>query len=127
METANIAYYVNRNVPWTKEDVSIIENLYNGCNTIMDIAIVVKKTPGQIAFKLKQLGLVSNHMRAKGYHDYVKSKLYYDIVEEGIKQDEAKKKAKLEKRKITLNDVFERILALEVHISEIKQQLEIKN
>jgi hypothetical protein len=120
----NISYYTNRYIPYTPDDISLIEELYNKNQNICEIGKILKRTPGQISFKLKQLGIIKNHMHANGYSEYVKSQLYSEIVTEGKKLDEEKKAAKRAKAaKITLEILHLQILKLQEDIREIKEAL----
>ena len=78
----NIEYYDRRKEEWsTSETEQIhIEYLYKQL-TILQIAYVHKRTPGDILYKLKILHIISEYKYARGYFDYINSNLYTQIME----------------------------------------------
>ena len=86
----NIEYYDRRKEEWNAEETNQlqIEYWYKQF-TILQIAEIHRRTPGDILYKCKMLNIISEYKYARGYFDYIYSNLYNQIME---KMNNEKKK-----------------------------------
>ena len=87
-----LEFYDRQNEDWTNEELQEIKDEYNKKMNVSEIADLHHRTPGSISFKLKKLGVIDNHMEARGYHEYQDSELYKEIVSKGKKKQVKAKK-----------------------------------
>ena len=89
-------YYNRQKDIWDDNELENIRTEYetNGMN-IIQIADIHRRTPGSIAYKIKNLGIITCHSLARGYFDYITSNLYREIVDSGNKSDRYKKVKKV--------------------------------
>jgi len=85
-----LEYYDRRKDEWSASETEQLrmEYLYK-LLTIIDIADIHKRTPGDILYKCKILNIISEYKYARGYSDYINSNLYNQIM---AKVDDEKKK-----------------------------------
>ena len=78
----NIDYYDRRKEEWSTSETEQlrIEYWYKQL-TILQIAYIHRRTPGDILYKLKMLHIISEYKYARGYFDYINSNLYIQIME----------------------------------------------
>jgi len=97
-----LAYYVRYELPWDDDEDEQIRNEYikEGFD-IVTIGYIHKRTPGQIACRLRKLSIINITVEARGYADYILSDLYKEIVytsrERAVKRKEQKEQEKLVK------------------------------
>jgi hypothetical protein len=68
-------------LPWTGEELTMIRQQYNEQGMdVIQIANIHYKTPGQVAYRLKQIGAVDsmNH-EIRGYKEYCDSPLFQEV------------------------------------------------
>lgn len=89
-------YYNRQKEVWDDKELCDIKNEYETKElSISQIADIHHRTPGSISYKLKNLGIITNHTLSRGYLEYKNSILYKEIVETG-KAFDAKKKVNKE-------------------------------
>ena len=78
-----LSYYHLREEPWTEtEDVTLRSEYVDQKLDIIQIADRHYKTPGQISYRLKKLGITAHHYKeTRGYDTYLQSDLYCEIKE----------------------------------------------
>jgi hypothetical protein len=83
-EIPPLSHFTRGNESWTDEESREIQKEY-AADKLDIIAIGVKhqRTPGQISYRLKGLGLVTHNTKARGYEEYRGSKLYEEITSSG--------------------------------------------
>jgi hypothetical protein len=88
----SLDYYIRQKEKWS--DVESSQLLKEYCNDNMNISQIGdihKKTPGSIAYKLRQMGIINTNTEARGYDSYKNSNLYNEIVTKG-RENDAKKR-----------------------------------
>ena len=96
-----LSFYDRSKVPWSVEESEEVRKEYEAeMLSIIDIGNKHKRTPGCIAYKLKNLGLIVHNALSRGYTEYKTSNLYIEICKEYKKCDEEKKNKKEEKLKL---------------------------
>jgi hypothetical protein len=91
-------YYNRQKVICDENELQEIKDEYeNKKMTISEIADIHFRTPGSIAYKLKNMKLITHNTLARGYQEYKESKLYNTIVARGKLEDAQKKLKKVEK------------------------------
>ena len=130
-----LSFYDRSNVPWSVEESEEVRKEYETeLLSIIDIGNKHKRTPGCIAYKLKNLGLIVHNTLSRGYTEYKTSNLYIEICKEYKKCDEEKKIKKEEKQKgeitenvkkhkLTKKDIIHEIKYLKEEISEMKKDI----
>lgn len=135
----SLSYYDRSKAPWSVDESNELRKEYeNDLLTIIDIGIKHKRTPGCIAYKLKNLGLIVHNALSRGYTEYKTSALYNEIClqykkdadEKKIKKEE-KLKLKEEKQKLkeevgttkTQSDIVNEIKSLKDSVSEMKKDI----
>ena len=88
----SFSYYDRSKVPWEEEEIEQVRLEYYEGKTIQEIGDSHRRTPGSVAYRLKSIGCVSNHMQARGYDEYRSSPLYAEIVGTEKKPSEKKEK-----------------------------------
>jgi hypothetical protein len=108
-------YYNRQKDIWDDKELENIRTEYetNGMN-IIQIADIHRRTPGSIAYKIKNLGIISCHSLAKGYFDYISSNLYREIVDSGNKNDRYKKVKKVTEVKIKVEPLVIRVSSSDI-------------
>ena len=85
-------YYNRQKAVWDENELQTIRNQYeNDKMNISEIADAHFRTPGSIAYKLKNMKLITHNTLARGYLEYKQSKLYKTIVARGKVEDAQKK------------------------------------
>jgi hypothetical protein len=85
-------YYHRQKAMWDENELKDIMDEYeNKKMNISEIADAHFRTPGSIAYKLKNMKLITHNTLAKGYQEYKESKLYKTIVAKGKLEDAQKK------------------------------------
>ena len=76
-----LSYYNKLHLPWTSEELTLIKQQYNEQGMdVIQIGNIHYKTPGQVSYRLKQIGAVdkmSNDIR--GYKEYRESSLFQEV------------------------------------------------
>jgi len=133
-----LEYYSRQKESWSEEELKQIKDEYETKElSISEIADIHRRTPGSIAFKLKNIDLIPHYTVSRGYSEYIHSALYKEIVENG-KNEYNEKKAKkeaitAEKNVIREGKIAERPLrvrgaaATEVITTQSKEIAELKN
>ena len=81
MDTNKSCFYDRSGTSWDDEEDEQLRGEYDDDEyDIMQIGILHRRTPGGIAFRLKNLERHKFHTEARGYEEYVKSTLYKDVV-----------------------------------------------
>jgi len=103
-----ISYYDRSKLPWDNNEILEVKREYEeDLLNIIEIGNNHKRTPGCIAYKLKNIGLITHNSLAKGYTEYKTSELYKEICGECKKKDlerAEKKKEKIKKKNELLLD-----------------------
>ena len=96
-----LSYYERSKTPWNEEEYSQVKKEYEtDLLTIIQIADIHKRTPGCIAYALQwYVKLIKSNTHARGYAEYIVSKLYEEICEGNKKRREEKAAKKEEKVK----------------------------
>jgi hypothetical protein len=94
MNTAD--FYDRSKLKWTEEEARQIRKAYETDEmNIIQIADIHKRTPGCIAAKLKDDGVVVSHTLTRGFEEYKASDLFKEIcVEYRLREEERKEKKK---------------------------------
>ena len=77
----SLSYYHLREEPWTDtEDLQLRTEYVDQQLDITQIADLHYKTPGQISYRLKKLGITEHYYKdTRGYDKYISSALYQEI------------------------------------------------
>jgi hypothetical protein len=77
----SLSYYHLREEPWTDtEDLQLRAEYVDQELDIVQIADLHYKTPGQISYRLKKLGITEHYYKdTRGYDKYISSALYQEI------------------------------------------------
>lgn len=132
-----LSFYDRSKAPWTIEESEEVRKEYEtDLLSIIDIGNTHKRTPGCIAYKLKNLGLIVHNTLSRGYREYKTSNLYIEICKENKKGDEEKKLKKEEKlklkgestenvkpHKLTNSEIIQEIKCLKEEVSEMKKDI----
>ena len=104
----SLSYYHLREEPWTDiEDLQLRTEYVDQELDITQIADLHYKTPGQISYRLKKLGITEHYYKdTRGYNKYVSSSLYQEI-KEAPKAHIQKEKKERKGRKTKLNLIEE--------------------
>jgi hypothetical protein len=87
-----LEYYNRQNARWDDKEIEDIKFEYETKEmTISQIGDIHRRSPGSIAHKIKNIGLIANFNLARGYLEYKNSSLYKEIVEKGKLSDNIKK------------------------------------
>jgi DNA-binding transcriptional regulator GbsR (MarR family) len=83
-----LSYYHLREEPWAEtEDATLRSEYVDQKLDIIQIADRHYKTPGQISYRLKKLGITDNYYKeTRGYDAYLQSDLYCEIKESPKKE-----------------------------------------
>jgi len=133
----SLNFYDRSKTPWTVEESEEVRKEYEtDLLSIIEIGNKHKRTPGCIAYKLKNLGLIVHNALSRGYTEYKTSNLYIEICKEYKKGDEEKKLKKEEKlklkgeskenvktHKLTKADIIHEIKYLKEEVSEMKKDI----
>jgi len=105
-----LGYYERSKTPWNEEEYSQVKKEYETeLLDIIQIADLHKRTPGCIAYALQwYLKLIKHNTHARGYAEYIVSKLYEEICEGNKKRREEKAAGKEEKVKAKAKAKVER-------------------
>lgn len=126
----SLSYYRLRDEPWTEtEDLQLRTEYIDQGLDIIQIADLHYKTPGQISYRLKKLGITDNYYKnTRGYDKYITSTLYREIRDAPkahIQKEEKERKRKrnkslpMEEIRIEINQLHEEINGLKKDIKEI--------
>jgi hypothetical protein len=92
----SLEYYDRQKEPWVDKEFNELRIEYVDKQlTICQIADIHRRTPGAISYRLGALGLIISNALARGYSEYINSKLYKEIVENSKVQKSEKVKAKI--------------------------------
>lgn len=73
----SLSYYDRIHYPWTDEELAAIRQQYNEQKMdVIQMGNIHRKTPGQVAYRLKQIGVVSKDDVVRGYIEYRQSDLF---------------------------------------------------
>jgi hypothetical protein len=103
------------NIELNKLQVEYINNNMN----VIEIADLHKRTPGSIAYRLKKLGLVTNHMETNGYDTYRNSDLYKEIVNTGANKPFEKKTVKVKRKINEIQQIQRDLMILKNGLAEV--------
>lgn len=94
-----LSYYHLQDQPWTElEDQQLRAEYIEQLLDIIQIANLHYKTPGQIANRLKRLGITKNYYTGtRGYEQYKQSTLYREIIDRNETDKQIKETKKREK------------------------------
>ncbi len=124
----SIDYYTNSKTSWLSTDDEELIKKYNEDYDIIQLGRLFKKTPGQVAYRLQKLKVISSTMCAKGYNDYKESDLYKSIANDfKIKRQASKDKEKALHPNITVNLQNNDISLLRSEVNEMKLQMNLIN
>jgi hypothetical protein len=117
----SLSYYHLRNEPWTDtEDLQLRAEYVDQELDIIQIADLHYKTPGQIAYRLKKLGITEHYYKGtRGYDRYASSALYQEI-KNAPKAHIQKEKKERKGRKNKLNPVEE----LRLEFSKLHEEID---
>ncbi len=125
----SLAYYVKAKDTWTSDDEQYLRQSHLQNKNINEIADHLKRTPGSCAYKMKILGLITDHRTVPGYEDYTKSTLYAEIratnppkKKEGV-QSQAPSHSYVQE----LKDIKTILSALQKDVADIKGLIDINN
>jgi len=134
----SVNYYDCSKLPWNEEETEELKSEYGiHLLNIIEIANIHRRTPGSIAYKLKNIGMVGYAVMARGYEEYKNSTLYNQVVQQHRKEDTEKKSKKDQKKeekmkikeekdslqKMSKVDLIREILTMKEEISEIKEDI----
>ena len=87
-----LAYYSRQTDTWTESEVQQLRSQYlYDKMTVSQISDICRRTPGSVAYKLKNLGFVEDIISARGYAEYKNSDLYKEIIAKGNRTDAQKR------------------------------------
>jgi hypothetical protein len=87
-----LGYYSRQTEHWTESEVQQLRSQYlYDKMTVSQISDICRRTPGSVAYKLKNLGFVEEIISARGYAEYKNSDLYKEIIAKGNRTDTQKK------------------------------------
>jgi len=76
-----LEYYTRQKESWSESELQEIRTEYDSQQlTISQIGDLHRRTPGQIGYALKRIGLVTHNTKVRGYAEYRESELYSEIV-----------------------------------------------
>ena len=74
-------YYINSGIGWSLIEDDLLKTSYiNEGRDILEIAVKHKRTPGGIAYRLRQLDIIKNNPDARGYEEYKNSALFKEVL-----------------------------------------------
>lgn len=116
-----LSYYHLQDQPWTElEDQQLRAEYVEQLLDIIQIANLHYKTPGQIANRLKRLGITENYYKGtRGYEQYKQSTLYREIIdrnetEKQIKETKKREKETLQEERKSRNSKLELIEYIQI-------------
>ena len=128
----SLSYYHLREEPWTEtEDLQLRIEYVDQELDIIQIADLHYKTPGQIAYRLKKLGITEHYYKGtRGYDTYARSALYQEIkdapkarIQKEKKETERisikNKSTPIEELRLEVNQLHEEIKGLKKDVKEI--------
>ena len=131
-----LSYYNKQYIPWTTDELSNIQKQYNeqGMN-IIDIANIHYKTPGQVAYRLKKIGTVTNQNDIRGYKEYRSSDLFVEIMNQDPKEKQKSKQNQLhirmteqeEQMRLLADDVSRPLKSSDLRLSRAQIKIEIND
>lgn len=123
----SLSYYRLREEPWTEtEDLQLRTEYVNQELDIIQIADLHYKTPGQIAYRLKKLGITEHYYKdTRGYNKYVSSSLYQEI-KEAPKARIQKAEKKEKKGRKTKSQLVEEHIQLQQEQKENQEDLHLE-
>ena len=87
-----LGYYSRQAESWSESEVQQLRSQYlYDKMTVSQISDICRRTPGSVAYKLKNLGFIDDIMTARGYGEYRTSDLYKEIIAKGSGLDTQKK------------------------------------
>jgi hypothetical protein len=90
-----LEYYTRQKESWDEPELQEIRTEYEDRQlTISQIGDIHRRTPGQIAYALRRIGLVTHNTNARGYFEYYEIELYSEIVSTPKVKSEKVKKEK---------------------------------
>lgn len=121
-----LEFYNRQKDSWTDdENQSITEKYQTNGLDINQIADLHRRTPGSIAYKLKNLGVVSNNFNARGYKKYKESELYKEIIDTGKPRTKKALEIELTESQRELIELRREITELRIDVQEILSILRI--
>ena len=121
-----LSYYHLREEPWTETEDATLRSEYVGQKLdIIQIADRHYKTPGQILYRLKKLGITS-YKETRGYDAYLQSDLYREIKEAPKKE---KQQGSMERpKRMTRALMMESNIDLQLEVNQLRSEIKgIKN
>lgn len=90
-----LEYYTRQKNDWCEDELNtLIKEYVKDKKDVNEIADIHRRTPGSISYRLKTLGIIDNHLLARGYDNYRNSKLYDEIINKKSKIKEESQKNK---------------------------------
>lgn len=123
-------YYFRQKETWDKAELDDIKVAYLGGFDIIKIADMHHRTPGSIAHKLKNVGVIDTHTLARGYMEYKNGELYKEIVSSGNKfkkETNAKSNVDIIQMSIPIKEIVELKAEVESLKKDMKEMLRIIN
>ena len=115
-----LEYYNRQKEAWEPGELNDLKREYvTNELSISEIGDIHRRTPGAICYKLQSLDIIVTNKVARGYSDYVNSKLYKEIVETG-------KVLKSERKERLKSSIEPRIESIAI-ITTSKEILDLKN
>ena len=132
----NLEYYSRQKENWETKELEDLKKEYLIKKLdICKIGDIHRRTPGSIAYRLRIIGIIEDHILANGYTEYRNGELYKQIIEEGKKRKEEKKEVKesrerRERKNTTTsysNDIAEIKNEIQTLKSDVKEILRLIN
>lgn len=119
--TQHLNYYNRSKEIWDNMELNKLQTEYTTNNmSVIEIADIHKRTPGSIAFKIKKLGIVNNHMETRGYDTYRNSDLYKEIISNEInKPFDTKHTIKVKRKVNEIQQIQRDLMILKNGLAEV--------
>ena len=112
----NIFRIREQEIEFSNED-NQIKNLYDIENKdIIEIATLMNKTPGSIAYRLEKIGIINRRQLARGYYAYINSEMYREICRNSNKK-------KVNVKEVKIEDIKKDIEELRTDVLNIKERI----
>jgi hypothetical protein len=125
-----LGYYSRQKESWTESEVQQLRSQYlYDKMTVSQMSDICRRTPGSVAYKLKNLGFIDDIMSARGYGEYRTSDLYKEIIAKGNRTDLQKKDKADPKNQLKIklqieNSTSEDIRSLKDDIQSLKKDMQ---
>ena len=122
-------YYNRQKEGWDDKEIQDIRIEYETKEmTVSDMADIHRRTPGSIAHKVKNMGLITHFTLSRGYADYKNSKLYKEIIVNNINGKKQAKQTKESKVNTKLHNSplikqDNEIIIIRTEIAELKKDV----